>query len=149
MLLLTLAALIPPPPGWTPPTASGPGIFCGRAFRLEMSAAERVAGQWPGEMFINDVYGTYHVTTSGRDVVVTEDGARTRPRGRSRPFTTGRTRFRAYGELLYSVAVAGNSPIRAITVRFPEHTSEAVARALLSRVRLGVPTGTACLRPEE
>jgi hypothetical protein len=148
MLLLTLAAMIPPPPGWTPPTASGPGTFCGHTFRLELTPAERIAVMWAGEIFINDVYGTYYVTTAGGDVVLTEDGARTRPSGRSRDFTAGRTRFRSYGERRYSVAVAGNPSIRAVTVRFPEGTSDRAARAFLGRVRLGAPAGAQCLRPD-
>lgn len=148
MLLLTIAALIPPPPGWTPPQASGPGTFCGRTFRLELTATERLAVQWPGEMFINDVYGTYYVTTPGGDVVVTEDGARTQPTGRSRALTAGRTRFRAFADRRYALAVPGNANIKAVTVRFPEGTSDAAARAFLSRVALGIPAGATCLRPE-
>lgn len=149
MLLLTFAALIPPPPDWTPPQVNGPGAFCGRTFRLELNQAELVRVMWPGEMFINDVYGTYYVTTPGGDVVVTEDGARTRPTGRSRAMTIGRTRFRAFPERRYSVAVAGNPNVRAVTVRFPDGTSAATARAFLSRMRLGHGNAAQCLAPRE
>lgn len=148
MLLLTIAALIPPPPGWTPPQASGPGTFCGRTFRLQLSPADRIRVMWPGEMFINDVYGTYYVTTPSGDVVVTEDGARTRPTGRSRAMTAGRTRFRVFADQRYALTVPGNANIKAVTVRFPEGTSDAAARAFLSRVALGIPADAICLRPD-
>ncbi len=148
MLLLTIAALIPPPPDWTPPRASGPGTFCGRTFRLALMENESIRADWPGEVFINDVFGTYRVTTPGGEVVITENGARTRLTGRSLTYRAGATTFRSHGSDGFSLTIPGNETIKAVTVRFPNGTSHAVSRALLSRIRSGVPAGTACLQPE-
>ena len=148
MLLLTIAALIPPPPDWTPPRASGPGTFCGATFRLAMQQGETIRADWPGEVFINDVFGTYRLTTPGGEIVITENGPRTVPAGRPVMVRAGETTFRAHQDGVYALRVRGNQNIKAVTVRFPSGTSEAAARALLSRVSAGTPAGATCLEPE-
>lgn len=148
MLLLTLAALIPPPPGWTPPQASGPGTFCGRQFRLALSQSETIRADWPGEVFINDVFGTYRVATAGGEVVISENGPTSRLTGRSRAFRAGATTFRSHGNGGYALAVRGSEVVKSVTVRFPGGTNDAAARALLSRISAGTPAGATCLEPE-
>lgn len=147
-MLLTIAALIPPPPGWTPPQASGPGTFCGATFRLALAQGETIRADWPGEVFINDVFGTYRIATPGGEVVVTENGPRTRLTGRASVFRAGATTFRSYGNGGYALGVRGNETIKAVIVRFPTGTSEAAARAMLSRLSAGTPAGATCLQPE-
>lgn len=146
-LALAAAAMIPPPPGWTPPHADGPGAFCGRTFTLQLVQGERLAMDWPGEMFINDSYGTYRISTAAGAVVVSEDGARTRPAGRSQRIANGR--FRSYGATTYSIAVPRNQNVKAVTVRFPAGTSRATADGLLRRISLSRAAGTQCLAPHE
>ncbi len=149
MLLLTLSALIPPPPDWTPPRASGPGNLCGTRFTLAMVAGETVRADWPGEIFINDVFGTYRVTTPAGEVVITENGSRTRPTGHSHPFEAGAVTFSAYADGAYAFAVQDSETVKAVTVRFPDGTSEEAARALLSRMGAGRPAADLdCLSPE-
>lgn len=146
MMLLTLAALIPPPPGWTPPQASGPGTFCGRTFTLGLQQGETISARWPGEVFINDVYGTYDIDTGAGRVTVSEDGARARPTGSSRRAAAG---FRSYGSNTYVLRIARHELVKAVTVRFAAGTPRPAADALLSRIRAGVATTTQCLRPTE
>lgn len=148
MLLLTIAALIPPPLNWEPPQARGPGTFCGATFRLELAGGEIIRADWPGEVFINDVFGTYRIMTANGEVVITENGPRTMPAGRPVTFRAGASIFRAHRDGVYALRVRGNHNIRAVTVRFPGGTSEADSRALLSRISAGTPTSAACLQPE-
>ena len=148
MLLLTIAALIPPPPDWTPPRASGPGTFCGATFRLALQQGETIRADWPGEVFVNDVFGSNRISTPDGEVVIAENGPRTMPAGRPVTFRAGATIFYAHQGNVYALRVRGDRNIRGVTVRFLEGTSDAAVRAMLSRISAGTPAGATCLRPE-
>lgn len=81
MIALLAAMLIPPPPDWTPPRMTGPGLLCGSSFGLDLRPGETGTWEWPGEIFMNDVFGTVHVATPRGEVLINENGDRTRPQG--------------------------------------------------------------------
>lgn len=151
MMIAAIAAalLIPPPPDWTPPRMTGPGLLCGSSFGLDLRAGETGTWAWPGEVFINDVFGTVRVATPHGEVLITENGPRTRPSGRwQRAGRVGTRIIRGHGGGLYSVEVAASGNIRAVTLRFPSGFGTGEQRALLARLRVDAPRNPQCLQPD-
>ena len=151
MIAFTLAAamLIPPPPDWTPPRMVGPGLLCGSSFGLDLRPGEAGTWGWPGEIFINDIFGTVHVATPRGEVLITENGARTRPTGTwRRAGRAGTHVIRDHGGGVYSVEVSTSGTIRAVTLRFAPTFAPADRRAVLSRLRIDAPRNPQCLQPE-
>ncbi len=149
LMLLALAALIPPPPDWEPPSASGPGTFCGRTFTIEVRGGERIWQEWPGEMALRDVYGTYHLETPHGEVVLSEVGERAKPQGSAMPVPPQPgVPFSSYGDRVYAVSTNDGGVVTAMTVRFGEEYPAAGHLNLLSRVRRDRSPQTACLAPD-
>lgn len=149
LMLLPLAALIPPPPDWEPPRANGPGTFCGRTFTIEVRAGERIWQEWPGEMAQRDVYGTYHLETPRGEIVLSEDGERARPQGPAMPVPPQPgVPFSSYGDRVYAASMQDRGNVKALTVRFSEDYPAADHLNLLSRVRRGRAPQTTCLAPD-
>jgi hypothetical protein len=146
---LLAAMLIPPPPGWTPPHFTGPGLLCANRYGLDPPAGESATVDWPGEIFINDLFSTFRIATPRGEVVITENGPRTRPDGRwRRAGRSGTHVIRDHGGGVYSVEVGASGNIRAVTLRFPSGFGTAGQRALLARLRIEAPASPACLRPD-
>ena len=145
---LLAAMLIPPPPDWTPPRMTGPGLLCGSSFGLNLRAGETGTWEWPGEIFINDVFGTVHVATPRGEVLITENGARTRPQGPwRRAGRAGTHIIRSHGGGVYSIEV-NSGYIRAVTLRFPSSFGTGEQRAVLARLLIDAPRNPQCLRPD-
>ncbi len=146
---LAAAMLIPPPPGWTPPHVAGPGLLCGSRYGLQLAAGESATMDWPGEVFINDVFSTFRVRAPQGEVVITENGPTTRPSNPGRRAARAGSRFILdHGGGVYSVQVAGTGNIRAVTLRFPAGFATADRRAMLSRLRIDASPDPQCLRPD-
>ena len=146
---LLAAMLIPPPPDWQPPFASGPGLLCTSSYGLRLLPGERATMDWPGEIFMNDIFSTFHIATPRGEVLVTENGDRTRPQTAWRRAGRSGSHFiRDHGGGLYSVEVAPGGPVRAVTLRFPATFSRADRQAVLARLRIDPPSNPQCLQPE-
>ncbi len=146
---LVAALLIPPPPDWQPPRMSGPGLLCGSSFGLDLRVGETGTWDWPGEIFINDIFGTVHVATPRGEVLITENGARTRPSGAwRRAGRSGTHVIRDHGGGVYSVEVSTGAAVRAVTLRFAPTFPAAERRAVLARLRIDAPPNPQCLQPE-
>lgn len=149
MLTVLLAFLIPPPPDWEPPRAAGPGVFCGLSFTIDVEAGEAISQDWPGEMAMSDVYGTYRLETAQGPVVLREEGDRVRPRGKTMPVPPQPgVPFSRYGDRLYSVSMPDSGNVTALSVRFGEDYPASNHLNLLSRVRRGRAPATTCLEPD-
>jgi hypothetical protein len=146
---MLLAMMNVPPPGWQPPHVAGPGLLCGDAFGVDLLAGESATYDWPGEVFMNDLFGTIHVVTPRGEVIVTENGERTRPQG---PWHgAGRVDGRAlrdHGQGVYSVEVATSGNIRAITLRFGSGFAPTDQAAVLGRLHIDPPPHPVCLAPD-
>ena len=146
---LLAAMLIPPPPDWQPPHFAGPGLLCANQYGLNLVAGESAAMDWPGEIFMNDLFSTFRVATRNGEVVITENGPRTRPTGRWRRAGRSGTHFiRDHGGGVYSVEVATSGNIRAVTLRFPSGFGRGEQRGMLARLRIDAPANPVCLRPD-
>ena len=143
------AMLIPPPPDWQPPYASGPGLYCGHVFGVDILEGERVSAEWPGEIFMNDLYGTHHIDGPHGRVTISENGERTRPTGdASLVGAVGDLPLRRYDERTYAMELSGDGRIRAVSIRFPEAFSVDERRRFLERLHATKPEGVECLEPE-
>ncbi len=141
--------LIPPPPDWQPPHFAGPGLLCANRYGLDLVAGESATMDWPGEIFMNDLFSTFHVATPRGEVLVTENGLSTRPQGLGRRAGRIGTRFiRDHGGGTYSVEVAAGGSIRAVTLRFANAFSQAERRAMLARLRIDPPPDPQGLQPD-
>jgi hypothetical protein len=146
---LLAAMLIPPPPDWRPPHFAGPGLLCANAYGFDLVAGESATMDWPGEIFMNDLFSTFHIATPRGEVLVTENGPTTRPSGRWRRGGRIGTHFiRDHGGGVYSVEVATSGNIRAVTLRFPATFATGERRAMLARLRIDAPPHPVCLRAD-
>lgn len=149
LLLALFAMWIPPPPGWEPPHVSGPGLFCGSEYGIDLLAGESATTEWPGEFLMTEVYGTDHIVTAGGEIEIRELGPRARPRGASRSAgRIGDRPARYYGDGLFAVELGRDQPIRTVTVRVPMRFHEADRQAVFTRIRFERPAGVTCLRPD-
>jgi hypothetical protein len=150
MIAAFLAALlIPPPPDWRPPHVAGPGLLCANAYGIDLLAGESATMDWPGEVFMNDLFSTFHIATPRGEVLVTENGPTTRPRGPGRRAgRIGARLIRDHGGGVYSVEVATSGNIRAVTLRFPAGFATGERRALLARLHIDPPPHPVCLRAD-
>lgn len=145
---LLAAMLIPPPPDWQPPFASGPGLLCTGSYGLQLRAGERATMDWPGEIFMNDIFSTFHIATARGEVLITENGSRTRPQGAwRRAGRSGSHLIRDHGGGVYSVDVS-RGYVRAVTLTFPASFSRADRQAVLARLSIDPPPNPQCLQPE-
>jgi hypothetical protein len=142
------AMLIPPPPDWQPPHFVGPGLLCASRYGLDLLAGESATVDWPGEIFMRDLFSTFHVATPRGEVLITENGPTTRPQGNGRRAGRVGTHFiRDHGGGVYSVEV-NNGAIRAVTLRFPASFGRAGQRAMLARLRIDPPPHPICLEAD-
>ena len=141
--------LIPPPPDWQPPHYTGPGLMCAHRYGLDLVAGESATVDWPGEIFMNDLFSTFHVRTPRGEVLITENGATTRPSGPWRRAGRIGTHFiRSHGGGVYSVEVANGGAIHAVTLRFPSGFGTGEQRAMLARLHIEAPPNPPCLMPD-
>jgi hypothetical protein len=150
MILFALMAMMNvPPPGWQPPHVTGPGLLCGDVFGFDLLAGESGTYDWPGEVFMNDVFGTIHLRMPQGEVIVTENGARTRLHGHGlRVAQVDGRSVEDHGQGVYSVDVATSGNIRALTLRFGNGFGQPETLAALRRLRIDAPPHPACLVPD-